>query len=177
MDIQIRGEEPGDEGEVRKLLERSFPTKEEALLVDRLRASGRIWLSQVADMGSLIVGFAALTPVTFDPPQPELTPVALAPLAIHPAHQKKGIGTRLVQSVVDTAKEAGYSCVIVLGNPVFFNRFGFQSAGGRGLRNEYGAIDLFLVAELKAGCLTKRGVLAKYAPEFAGTTPLSWRNA
>jgi putative acetyltransferase len=175
MDPVIRAEEPRDETEIRRLLEMSFPTREEADLVDRLRGSGRSWLSLVADMDALIIGHLLFSPVTLEPAAPQLTPVALAPLVVHPAYRKKGVGSGLVRAGVDIAREAGYSFIVVLGDPGFYQRFGFQTAGARGLRNEYGALDLFMVLELKPGSLAQRGVLAKYAPEFAGTTPLSWR--
>jgi putative acetyltransferase len=173
-DATYRNEEPGDGEDVRKLHLMTFPTKEEADLVDRLRGSGNLWLSMVAEAGHMVVGHIAFSPMTLAPPDPKLNPVVgLAPVAVHPGHQRKGIGTKLIQAGLDVCREAGYAAVIVFGSPGFYKRFGFVPARTKGLRNAYGAIDLFMVLEFKPGTLNRSGVLATFGPEFAGTTPLS----
>jgi putative acetyltransferase len=56
--------------------------------------------------------------------------------------------------------------VVVLGEPRYYARFGFGRASDRGLGNEYGATDEFMVVELEPGILPTEGGLVKYAAEF-----------
>lgn len=50
----------------------------------------------------------------------------LGPLAVAPAHQKTGIGTALVQAGIEAALSSGAVQVLVLGDPDYYGRFGFQ---------------------------------------------------
>ena len=175
MDVTIRPEQPGDEDGIRRVLEAAFPTKDEAKLVDRLRDNGRAWVSLVAEWDTLIVGHILFSPITLDPPDDSLTGVGLCPLGVMPVHQNKGIGTRLINEAIALCREAGYSFIVVMGEPSYYKRFGFETAQLKGIRNEYSAIEIFLVMELKTGSLKRRGVLARFSPEFAGFVPLSWK--
>ena len=60
---------------------------------------------------------------------------------------------------------------MVLGEPGYYSRFGFQLASDRGFGNEYGADEPFMVAELREGALGRAGGTVRYRPEFreAGT--------
>ena len=91
----------------------------EAALVDQLRRDGDLDLSLVAvGDDSRIVGHAALSPL--DAPVPAL---ALAPVAVEPGHQGRGIGSALVRAAL--AARPGHT-VVVLGEPRFYGRFGFR---------------------------------------------------
>ena len=57
------------------------------------------------------------------------TVVAIAPLAVSPDHQKKGIGSALMTEVVAQADKAGHPLIGLLGNPKYYGRFGFEAAG------------------------------------------------
>lgn len=61
----------------------------------------------------------------------------LAPLAVHPNYQGRGIGGRLVMSGLDRLREAGVELVFVLGHPGYYPRFGFRPAGMFGLQAPY----------------------------------------
>lgn len=50
----------------------------------------------------------------------------LGPLAVDPDHQKAGIGTALVQAGIEAVLEGGAEQVLVLGDPDYYGRFGFQ---------------------------------------------------
>jgi putative acetyltransferase len=56
--------------------------------------------------------------------------------------------------------------VVVLGDPAYYARFGFQRAIDFGLGNEYQADEHFMVLELTPGTLEQFNGLVKYAPEF-----------
>ena len=57
--------------------------------------------------------------------------------------------------------------VVVLGEPHYYRRFGFVLASDRGLANEYGVLQEFLVLELRPGAVSPGGGLVRYAPKFA----------
>lgn len=59
--------------------------------------------------------------------------LGLAPLAVHPDHQRKGIGRALVEAVLQAAKADGAKVIVVLGDPAYYGRFGFRPASGIGL--------------------------------------------
>lgn len=173
MGVEIRPEQAGDEPDIRRIHLSAFPNAEEADLVEKLRNNGHAYVSLVADMDMLPIGHILFSPLTFDPSS-GLLGVGLHPLAVMPAHQKKGVGTRLIQAGLDLCKEAGYSLIVVMGEPKFYQRFGFVKAGSLGLANLYAADEIFLALELKPGAL-KSSATVKFAPEFAGHTPMSWR--
>jgi putative acetyltransferase len=56
--------------------------------------------------------------------------------------------------------------MVVLGDPAYYRTFGFERASVRGLGNEYGTDEEFMVLELRAGGLPPAGIV-RYAPEFA----------
>jgi hypothetical protein len=91
---------------------------------------------------------------------------ALAPIAALPEMQRRGIGGILVRAGLEACRRAGVGFVVVLGDPGFYERFGFERASGRGLRNEYGAESEFMVIELVPQSIPAKGGLVKYAPEF-----------
>lgn len=169
MKPTIRPETPADIDAVRAVHKAAFPNPTEAGLVDRLRASGKAKVSLVAEVEGQIVGHILFSPVTISGPTGDVaTGLGLAPLAVLPDVQRRGIGSRLTREGLDACRNGGYSFVVVLGHPTYYPRFGFERADPRGIGNEYGADEAFMVLELLPGSLPAEG-LAKYAAEFAET--------
>ena len=113
----IRAERNGDHAGVYALLRGVFGGEDEARLVERLRKDGDLDLSMVAAQGGTVLGHVALSPI--EAPFPAL---ALAPVAVHPVMQRRGIGSALIRAAI--AARPGHA-VIVLGNPAYYARFGF----------------------------------------------------
>lgn len=92
--------------------------------------------------------------------------VALAPVGVLPEHQNRGIGTRLIEEGLAACREADYDAAVLVGEPGYYSRFGFERAGDYGLGNEFGVDEHFMVAQLKAGALGGAGGTVRYRPEF-----------
>lgn len=56
----------------------------------------------------------------------ELNLMGLAPMAVMPAHQRKGVGPALVRAGLERRRALGVGAVAVLGHPSYYPRFGFQ---------------------------------------------------
>ena len=99
----------------------------EHLIVDRLRARGRLTLSLVAcDTSGAVVGHAAFSPVLIA--GADRGWFGLGPLAVLPAQQARGIGSALVRHGLERLAQAGARGCVVLGDPAYYGRFGFASS-------------------------------------------------
>jgi predicted N-acetyltransferase YhbS len=137
----IRPERPGDVDAIDAVVAAAFRQRDEADLVRALRSdpSWRASLCLVAAEGDRIVGHLALTRATVDG-----TPVlALAPLAVHPEHQRRGWGAALVTDGLRRAADLAETTVVVLGDPAYYGRFGFRPARELGISGPFGDIDEF----------------------------------
>jgi hypothetical protein len=91
----------------------------------------------------------------------------LAPLAVIPQCQERGIGGRLVRDGLAAKARSGAGFVVLLGHPEYYARFGFRRARAVGLDNQYGAGEVFRILELASGSLPPGGGLVRYGAEFA----------
>src|SRR5262245_32841824 len=152
--IVIRDEQPGDVPGVRRVVEAAFKGRAEADLVDKLRANGRFAISLVAAQGRAVVGHVLLTDVALAGNNLVLRGAGLAPLAVRPTFQRRGIGTLLMRSALDRAGRAAYTFVCLLGDPAYYRRFGFLPAASFGLGCVFDATGGALMAiELTSGAV------------------------
>jgi len=164
MEINIRHEEAKDIEPVREVLCAAFPTDVESRLVDALRTNGKALISLVAVQKEQVLGHIMFSPVSITPPS-EAKGIGLAPVAVHPNVQSQGVGSSLIHEGLRLCKELGYDYCVVLGNPKYYRRFGFEKASQLGIQNEYGADDAFMLIRFSKGDMAQG--LVKYAPEFA----------
>ena len=169
--LVIRDEQPGDAPSVRRVVEAAFKGRAEADLVDKLRANGRFAISLVAAHGRAVVGHVLLTDVTLAGNGLVARGAGLAPLAVRPTFQRRGIGTLLMRSALDRAARAAYGFVCLLGDPAYYRRFDFQPAASFGLACEFDAPEeAFMVVELAPDALGGVAGIVRYLPEFAEIT-------
>jgi putative acetyltransferase len=165
--MEIRAERPEDVKSIRAVNVAAFAQENEAIVVDRLRGVDNT-LSFVALESEQIVGHIFFSPVAIDGKCPEeLMILGLAPLAVLPQYQRRGIGSLLIKHSLEKCTDLGCNAVVVLGSPAYYSRFGFISAKEKGLKCEYLVPDdVFMVLELQNGALDGCRGIVKYRLEF-----------
>jgi putative acetyltransferase len=167
LEVLVRPERPGDEAAVRKVNESAFGRPDEARLVEALRAQARPFLSLVAEADGDIAGSVVFTPVTLAG-FPHLL-MGLAPMAVRPDHQRRGVGSALGRSGVAACRSLGAAGVIVLGHPEYYPKLGFLPAHRFGLRCEYEVPpEAFMAMELRPRAFAGASGTVRYHPAFAG---------
>ena len=162
--VIIREESPGDLEAINTVHKSSFPSPVEAEIVEALRKAGRLAVSLVCCENNLLVGHVAFSPVSIDG---QAVGLGLGPVAVLSQHRRKGIAEKLIRAGMEASRKLGYGLVVVLGDPLYYCRFGFSTASNRGLRDEYGGGDAFQVIELRDDGIPVGGGTVQYAPEFA----------
>jgi putative acetyltransferase len=123
----IREEIPSDWLEVDSLLKAAFGGRYEADLVSRLRSDGLAAIILVAEAKNQAIGHIVLSWLPTRVESRSIRALALAPLAVRPDQQRRGVGSQLVKAAIEAAKVAGAEAVIVLGHPSYYPRFGFSA--------------------------------------------------
>ena len=136
----IRHEHPGDATAVRLVNRRVFATTVEADIVDALRASCPDCLSLVAEDEGRIVGHILFSPAVLKTSAGQRNGMALAPMAVLPEHQGRGVGSNLVRAGLDVLLQRGCPFVIVLGHASYYPRFGFEPAHRFGIRPQWDGV-------------------------------------
>ncbi len=165
-ELLIRPERPEDIPSIHDLEQAAFGRGAEADLVDLIRSRGKAILSLVAEDAGSLVGHVLFSPVILEG-WFDLRGLGLGPIAVHPEIQHKGIGSRLIRAGLAWCREQGYDYVVLLGDPHYYSRFGFRTASGLGLGNEYGVDEEFMAVELYPQALKGADGVVKYAAEFA----------
>ncbi|MGO4573155.1 GNAT family N-acetyltransferase [Microvirga sp. 2TAF3] len=133
--MRIRIEEPADRPAIHAIHASAFGGKAEAELVNRLRADGDLSLSLIA-CAEEPVGHIAFSPLILAG-TPSVKACALAPLAVLPSFQNRGIGSALVEDGLQRLADAGMDLVLVLGDPDFYGDFGFRAESASALATPY----------------------------------------
>lgn len=85
--------------------------------------------------------------------------VGIAPLAVAPTHQGRGVGSALMRELLARAESSGLPMVVLLGDPGYYGRFGFEPSGPLGVT--YGPVGPdnphFMVRRLSAYDPSRRG--------------------
>ena len=170
MEIKIRQENKDDFEAVFEVNRLAFGQDSEADLVDRLRHGDSFIpeLSLVATFDGKIVGHILFTKIRIvSESHDETESLALAPMAVRPGFQQKGIGGKLIRYGLNRARELQYGSVIVLGHGHYYPKFGFVKAEKWGIRSPYDIpANFFMALELTAGGLANAAGLVKYPKEF-----------
>lgn len=158
--VRIRPEAARDRQGVYALVCAAFGGTEEALLVQALHDARDAEIALVAEAAAGLVGHILFS--RLDAPFPAL---ALAPLAVAPGAQGQGVGSALIREGLQRAARAGWRAVFVLGDPAYYQRFGFDSGLAAGFASPY-AGEHFMAIALDGPLPAGRGEL-RHPPAFA----------
>ncbi len=166
----IRREQPGDRPRLRNLNEAAFGRADEADLIDGLWDEGAVLLSLIAELDGVIAGHILFSRMTVETAQGAVDgvpvdAVSLAPMAVLPEHQGRGIGSELVRRGLDELRGMGERIVIVLGHEHYYPRFGFSPEMARNLSSPFPP-EAYMALELCAGALDGVRGAVRYAAPF-----------
>lgn len=125
----IRKEQAADVAAIRQVTDAAFAgvahsDGREGAIVDGLRAAEALTLSLVAEEGG-VVGHVAFSPVAVG--DVAGTWYGLGPVSVAPDRQGQGIGKALIAAGLDQLRQIGAAGCVVLGDPAYYQRFGFRA--------------------------------------------------
>ena len=167
--LSIRPEKEDDIPVIQKINDLAFNQEAEGILVNKLRKSDAFIpeLSLVAESAGQLVGHILFTRIRVLEGESEAPSLALAPMAVLPDFQSKGVGSALIKRGLERAKELAYDSVIVLGHDKYYPRFGFQPASQWNIRCPFPVPDAaFMALALKEGALENIQGVVEYAAPF-----------
>lgn len=150
--LKIRPENIKDYLAIAEVNNLAFGQENEAKLIEKIRQSDRfiLELSLVAELNNKIVGHILFSYI--DLVDQETTQVlALAPVAVLAEYQNKGIGSILINTGLAIAKKIAAPMVIVLGEPKFYTRFGFQPTINYGIQSPFDVPDEYFMVKFLNG--------------------------
>lgn len=147
--FEIRQENVNDYNEVYNVVKEAFEKAEhsdgdEQDLVVRLRKSGSFVpeLSLVAQTEDKIIGHILFTEIKIG----SSAELALAPLAVLPEYQRKGVGISLIREGHRIAKSLGYNYSVVLGSPKYYSKEGYIPASKYNIKPPFDVENEFFMA-------------------------------
>ena len=170
MDWLIRPETASDHSYVAEVHRRAFGQDNEARLVEMLRRSQAYTaeLSLVGEVTKQIVGHILFSPIVIRSTERDFPALALAPMAVLPGYQRRGIGSALVRSGLARCRELGWSRVIVAGHAEYYPRFGFVPASTKGVRAPFAVPDeAFMLIELAPEACNDCAGVVEYPSAFS----------
>lgn len=128
--LAVRAETAGDAEAIGELTETAFrdaphSSHTEHFIVAALRRAGQLTVSLVAEEGGAIVGHVAISPVAIS--SGATAWYGLGPISVVPTHQKRGIGSALMEAALAELRRLDGRGCVVLGDPGYYGRFGFRS--------------------------------------------------
>jgi putative acetyltransferase len=128
--MHIRKEQLKDISSIRHLTNDAFRTvpysnQKEAAIVDALRSASVLTLSLVAEEGEALVGHVAFSPVLIN--GVDCCWYGLGPVSVRPDRQGEGIGSALTRQGLTCLHEVGAKGCVLLGDPGYYQRFGYKA--------------------------------------------------
>lgn len=122
----VRAQEQGDYEAARLVYAEAFGRQHEVgIFVGLWEAKDVIdELSFTAVAGDIVVGHVTASRANVG----STAVVAVGPIGVLPDHQGNGIGTALMNALLDAAEAHDVPLVVLLGSPAYYGRFGFRPA-------------------------------------------------
>lgn len=169
--LTLRQEAAGDFERVFEVNKIAFGQDAEAKLVDALRRNAAVFipeLSIVATENDKIVGHILFTKIDIrDDAGNTNESLGLAPMAVLPGMQNKGIGGQLIRKGFEVARRLGFTSVIVLGHESYYPKFGFEPAAKWNIKGPFDVpSNAFMAIELEQDGLKNVSGTVIYPKEF-----------
>ena len=158
----IRETLPADFDDISRCILSAFQNDGEVALVRQLRADNDVVIELVAEEAGSIVGHVVVSHLSLNP-NISLQCGGVAPLSVLPGHQSTGIGSQLMETVIEKSRDARLDALFLLGDPAYYYRFGFKVTD---ISSDYPA-QFFQAFELTAQCLKSVSAKANYANAFS----------
>ena len=129
QNLIIRNENLADHAVISDVIEQAFNDQQysshtEQFIVNALRDAQQLTISLVAVLNQEIVGHIAISPVSISSGIEGW--FGLGPIAVSPKWQQHGVGSALMQAALKQLKAIAAAGCVVLGDPRFYAKFGFQ---------------------------------------------------
>jgi putative acetyltransferase len=126
----IRNETDSDVQAIAEATKTTFTTlaisqHTEQFIIKALRAAGALTVSLAAEVGGSVVGHVAFSPVTISDDRTDW--YGLGPVSVLPEHQRQGIGSALIREGLSRLKARGGKGCMLVGEPAYYQRFGFRN--------------------------------------------------
>ncbi len=162
-EIEIREERPEDWHGTEEMTRDAFWNKhqqgcDEHYLVYKLRSSDDYLpkLSRVAVKDGEVIGAILYSKAKVKNGEETREVLTFGPLCVSPKWQGCGVGEALLKETMSLAAEAGYPGIVILGEPDYYPRIGFQTCDRFGITTSDGKnFDAFMGIELIPGAMEK----------------------
>ncbi len=126
----IRREEPSDIESIDQVTKAAFASAAyssgtESFIIKALRAGGQLTISLIAEEEGGLIGHIAISPVTISTGSEGW--FGLGPVSVIPSKQGSAVGSSLIRAAIDELQELHAAGCVVLGEPSYYERFGFRS--------------------------------------------------
>lgn len=149
----IRPEKAEDFPQIYNLVKVAFETAEvssgqEQNSVSYLRGGSNYLpeLALVAEEDGKLIAHIMLTRTSLTVNDKEFPTLLLGPISVMLEHRNRGVGSALIHEGFRLARELGHQSAVLVGNPAYYNRFGFKTAADFGIRNANGIPDQYVMA-------------------------------
>jgi len=166
VEFPIRPEAGGDREAIRQVHQAAFGGNAEANLVDALRDGGFVEVSLVAETEGRVIAHILFSRVEIITKVGTVDALSLAPMAVMPEHQRKGIGTRLVWKGIAACARLSHRIALVLGHPKFYDEFAFSADLARPLKSPFGGGESWMALQLWPNSLKGVEGRVEFSPPF-----------
>ncbi len=130
LNINIREEALHDIPAVSQVIAAAFlaaphTSHTEQFIVGALRQAGKLTVSRVATHNEEVVGHVAISPIWIS--GNDVGWYGLGPVSVLPSYQRRGIGSALIMDALLVLADSRAAGCVVLGDPAFYERFGFSA--------------------------------------------------
>ena len=161
----IRDETPADRAQIDLLLDEVFGGTYESRLVARLREAALVVAALIAADGEQIVGHVVMSRLAAQMGGRPVRALALAPMAVRPPWQRRGVGSRLLSAALERCRAGDAEAIFVLGHPAYYAHFGFSADLARKFAAPFAGPN-FMALELVPGSLAGTAGAVVYPAVF-----------